>query len=56
MCEALGYNVVKLERVRIMNVQLDNLPYGKWRYLSNSELLIINELISESIKTEEASY
>jgi 23S rRNA pseudouridine2604 synthase len=56
MCEALGYNVVKLERVRIMNVQLDNLPYGEWRYLNNLELLVINELISESIKTEEASY
>jgi 23S rRNA pseudouridine2604 synthase len=54
MCEALGYNVTKLERIRIMNVTLDTLPIGKWRFLTKSELLKINELISTSIKTEDA--
>lgn len=54
MCEALGYSVVKLERIRIMNVNLDTLPIGKWRYLTKSELTKINQLISNSIKTEEA--
>ena len=55
MCETLGYSVVKLERLRIMNVSIDNLPIGKWRYLSQNELLGINNLISSSIKTENAS-
>ena len=55
MCEAFGYNVVKLKRVRIMNVTLENLPTGKWRYLTPNELKNINKLISSSIKTEEAS-
>jgi len=55
MCEHLGYSVVRLERLRIMNVSLDNLPIGKWRYLTQSELVGINELISDSIKTEDAS-
>lgn len=55
MCEAFGYNVLKLKRVRIMNVTLDNLPTGKWRYLTSNELKTINALISNSIKTEEAS-
>jgi 23S rRNA pseudouridine2604 synthase len=55
MCEALGYNVVKLERIRIMNVKLGELPIGKWRYLTRSELSRINDLISQSLKTEEAS-
>lgn len=55
MCEALGYKVVKLQRIRIMNVKLGDLPYGKWRYLTRGELEIINSLISSSIKTEEAS-
>lgn len=55
MCEALGYNVTKLERIRIMNVKLGELPIGKWRYLTRSELSKINDLISESLKTEEAS-
>jgi 23S rRNA pseudouridine2604 synthase len=54
MCEYLGYGVVKLERIRIMNVSIDNLPMGKWRYLTQSELLDINDLISNSIKTENA--
>jgi 23S rRNA pseudouridine2604 synthase len=54
MCEALGYNVVKLQRIRIMNINLDTLPIGKWRYLTRSELTKINELISQSIKTENA--
>ncbi len=55
MCEYLGYAVVRLERLRIMNVSIDNLPIGKWRYLTENELLNINELISDSIKTEDAS-
>jgi 23S rRNA pseudouridine2604 synthase len=55
MCEALGYNVTKLKRVRIMNVKLGDLPEGRWRYLTKSELTKINELISQSVKTEEAS-
>ena len=37
MCEALGYNVYRLQRIRIMNIQLDNLPVGQWRYLSKKE-------------------
>ncbi|MDT8717305.1 23S rRNA pseudouridine(2604) synthase RluF [Clostridium sp. 19966] len=55
MCEALGYTVKKLVRIRIMNVTLGNLRIGEWRYLSNKELKEINFLISDSIKTEEAS-
>ena len=55
MCECLGYGVVRLERLRIMNVSIDNLPIGKWRYLSQNELIGINDLISDSIKTENAS-
>lgn len=38
MCEELGYNVVRLQRIRIMNIQLgNNLPVGQWRYLSKKE-------------------
>jgi len=54
MCEYLGYDVVKLERLRIMNVSIANLPIGKWRYLTHFELVGINKLISDSIKTENA--
>ncbi|WP_027108174.1 23S rRNA pseudouridine(2604) synthase RluF [Lacticigenium naphthae] len=37
MCEELGYNVYRLQRLQIMNIQLGNLPIGQWRYLSKKE-------------------
>lgn len=52
MCEYLGYEVVKLTRIRIMNVQLGNLPSGKWRYLTNPEIDKLNELVAESNKED----
>ena len=56
MCETLGYKVIKLVRIRIMNIKLDSLPIGQWRYLTPSELTIINHLIANSIKTKDASF
>ena len=53
MCEALGYNVTKLNRIRIMNIKLDNIPMGKWRDLTPKELKELNLLISDSGKTKE---
>lgn len=50
MCEYLDYKVVKLKRVRIMNIRLD-IPIGKWRYLTDDELTEITDLISDSAKT-----
>lgn len=55
MCEALGYDVFKLRRVRIMNISIDGLPNGKWRYLTDAEIAEIHSLIAGSSKTEEAS-
>lgn len=55
MCEYLGYEVLKLKRTRIMNVQLDTLHIGEWRDLSEKELKEINAMVSSSSKTEEAS-
>ncbi|WP_409252369.1 23S rRNA pseudouridine(2604) synthase RluF [Bacillus sp. SCS-153A] len=37
MCEALGYEVFRLQRVRIMNIHLGNLPVGQWRDLTKKE-------------------
>jgi 23S rRNA pseudouridine2604 synthase len=51
MCEALGYNVVALKRVRIMNFTVSNLPTGKWRYFTPSEIENINEMLMNSSKT-----
>jgi 23S rRNA pseudouridine2604 synthase len=38
MCEALGYAVVTLQRVRIMHIRLGELPLGRWRQLSPAEI------------------
>ncbi|MCK5761622.1 MAG: 23S rRNA pseudouridine(2604) synthase RluF [Candidatus Izimaplasma sp.] len=54
MCDFLGYKVYKLKRIRIMNIKLD-IPTGKWRYLTESEMTGINKLIESSVKTEEGS-
>jgi len=50
MCEYLGYEVKKLTRIRIMNVELGNLAVGKWRYLSPAEITTIEKLITTSSK------
>lgn len=55
MCEYLGYEVVKLKRIRIMNIQLD-IPVGQYRHLTSEELKELDRLTGESIKTEEASF
>ena len=50
MCEYLGYEVKKLKRVRIMNINLD-LKAGKYRDLTQSELNTLNQLLINSNKT-----
>ena len=55
MCEYLDYEVIKLKRTRIMNVDLGYLQTGDWRELTEEEMKEINAMISSSSKTEEAS-
>ena len=38
MCEALGYRVLTLQRLRIMNINLGRLKPGHWRNLTPAEL------------------
>ncbi|MBA3461856.1 MAG: 23S rRNA pseudouridine(2604) synthase RluF [Deltaproteobacteria bacterium] len=38
MCEAFGYTVEALQRVRIMHIRLGHLPLGRWRNLSEQEV------------------
>jgi 23S rRNA pseudouridine2604 synthase len=38
MCEHFGYTVRRLQRVRIMHIQLGELPVGRWRNLSPIEI------------------
>ncbi len=48
MCEHFGYEVTKLERVRIMNIDLKGLPTGDWRDLTREEMDEIFGMIEDS--------
>lgn len=47
MCEALGYEVVKLKRTRIMDLRLGDLKSGHWRPLSKEEVAGLRHKRSE---------
>jgi len=51
MCEALGFNVTSLKRIRIMSISLAGLPIGKWRYFTPDEINTINKMVANSSKT-----
>jgi len=46
MCEALGFNVTHLRRVRIMNLRLGRLQPGQWRAVTEDELNGLMERLS----------
>lgn len=48
MCEHFGFEVVKLERVRIMNVSIKGIPLGEWRELTPEELTEIYNMVAKS--------
>ncbi len=51
MCEALGYRVTSLKRIRIMNISISGLAPGKWRYFTPQEIASISEMVKHSSKT-----
>jgi len=55
MCEALGYNVESLKRIRIMNITLSGLQPGKWRYFTPAEITVINSMVANSSKTADSN-
>ncbi len=40
MCEYLNYQVVTLKRVRIMNLKIDGIKEGQWKYVTKAEINI----------------
>ncbi|MCJ8289787.1 MAG: 23S rRNA pseudouridine(2604) synthase RluF [Crocinitomicaceae bacterium] len=52
MCEYFGYEVIRLKRVRIMNIELD-MPEGEYRDISEAELTELYLLIDDSQKTDD---
>ena len=48
MCDYFGYDVTKLERVRIMNIGIKGIPVGDWRELTPEEVESILQKIEDS--------
>lgn len=44
MCEAIGKKVIALHRSKIGDIEVKNIPLGKWRYLTESE---VKEILGE---------
>ena len=52
MCEHFGYEVLRLERVRIMNLSVKGIPLGDYREMKPKELADLRELIKSSAETK----
>ncbi len=48
MCEYLGYKVTRLQRVRVMNIELGDLKPGEYRKVTDEELAELYEQIKDS--------
>jgi len=55
MCEYFGYGVMKLERIRIMNITLKGLPLGDWRELDEDEVAGILQSVENSTSEPKGS-
>lgn len=53
MCEFLGYEVLALKRIRIMNIHLGNLKKGDYRNFTKEEFAELSYLLKDSTKTIE---
>ena len=52
MCEALGYRVTSLKRVRVMSFTVKGIDPGKWRFFSPAEIADLTEIVKNSSKTD----
>ena len=51
MCEHFDYEVLKLERIQIMNIKLGNLGQGNWRNLTDQEMEGLFDMLENSENT-----
>lgn len=49
MCLAFGFKVLKLKRIRILNLELGALPIGQWRMVDTTELEALKEELAHEI-------
>ncbi len=51
MCEYLGYRVMKLKRIRVMNIELGDLSSGEYREVTDQEKKVLYRMIRNSSNT-----
>ncbi|HCQ89908.1 MAG TPA: 23S rRNA pseudouridine synthase F [Clostridium sp.] len=44
MTKTFGYTVVRLERIRIINIKIDRIDTGKWRNLTEEEVMELKKM------------
>ncbi|WP_315121176.1 pseudouridine synthase [uncultured Clostridium sp.] len=44
MSKVFGYTVIRLERIRIVNIKIDDIGAGKWRNLTEEEVIELRNL------------
>jgi 23S rRNA pseudouridine2604 synthase len=49
MCEYVGYKVVTLKRIRVMNILLGDLKPGTWRELAQEEIVELKMHLSKNV-------
>lgn len=49
MCKALGYRVLRLQRIKIMQFELLGLPLGEYRVLDDEQIKLLQDSIENSI-------
>jgi 23S rRNA pseudouridine2604 synthase len=42
MSKTFGYIVIRLERIRIINVKIDGIDIGSWRHLTENEVIVLS--------------
>lgn len=52
MCKAFSYNVIFLERIRILNIELNDIQEGTWRYLTEKEIEFLNSKKENQISAQ----
>ena len=50
VCKALGYGVTRLQRIRVMNIDLSGIATGTWRFLTDSEITVLLKAVEGSRK------
>lgn len=54
MCESLGYEVTRLQRIRVMNISLSGIDTGTWRFLTETEQDTLLQSVAGSRKEASA--